>query len=607
MASVEELQRQIEFILGATKTGLDIIDSNYNLVYVDPEWAKAYGDYRGKKCYVYFMGKRAACPGCGVKKALRTKKSVVTEEILKKENNRPIQVTTIPFQDERGRWLVAEVNVDIAERKAAESALRESEKKFRAIFDNANDGMILTDLKTGKLSMANKGICRMLGYRQEEMEGFDVTDLHPKEELAYVKEQMAGQVKDAFMPARDLPMLRKNKSVFYASVRGCQLRLHGKNYLMGIFRDISERKKAEGSLKDSEERYRVLYGSSRDAIMTLMPPDWVFTAGNPATIELFGAKNEKEFTSMAPWELSPKYQPDGEYSSVKARRMINAAMKDGSRFFEWTHKRIGGKPFAATVLLTRIEIKGEVFLQATVRDISELKKAEEDLFRAKRLSDIGTLAATVAHELRNPLATMRTAIFNIKRKSRDPLIEGHLENMEKKIVESSRIINDLLFYSRIRLPKFEPVKLCAIMEECVGLSQERFKGYRVKLHRVCKIAKGTVIQADIVQLKELCHNILDNAYESLANKRGAIEVKVSPAHRSGFITISVKDNGVGISAESLKRILEPFFTTKVRGTGLGFSICNQIVRLHNGTMNVASKEGKGTTVTVTLPVSQRKP
>ena len=481
-ASVEELQRQIEFILGATKTGLDIIDSNYNLVYVDPEWAKLYGDYHGRKCYAYFMGKRAACPECGVRKALETKKIVVTEEVLVKENNRPIQVTTIPFQDERGRWLVAEVNVDIAERKKAESAL-----------------------------------------------------------------------------------------------------------------------------KDSGERYRVLYDSSRDAIMTLTPPDWVFTAGNPATVELFGAKDEKEFTSMAPWELSPKYQPDGEPSSVKAKRMIDTAMKNGSHFFEWTHKRVNGEPFAATVLLTRVKIRDEVFLQATVRDVSELKRAEGDLFRAKRLSDIGMLAATVAHELRNPLATIRAAIFNIKRKSRDPLIEGHLENMEKKIVESNRIINDLLFYSRIRLPKFEPVKLCAIMEECVGLSQERFKGYRVKLHKVCKIAKGTVIQADAVQLKELCHNILDNAYESLANKRGTIEVKAALASRKGFISIRVKDNGVGMSAESLKRILEPFFTTKVRGTGLGFSICNQIVRLHNGTMNVASKEGKGTTVTVTLPVSQRKP
>lgn len=121
---VRSLKQQMEFILGVTKTGLDIINSDFNIRYIDPEWQKVYGDPTGKRCYEYFMGRTEVCPGCGIPKALATKTVTVTEEVLVKENNRPIQVTTIPFQNDRGEWLVAEVNVDITERKKAEDALR---------------------------------------------------------------------------------------------------------------------------------------------------------------------------------------------------------------------------------------------------------------------------------------------------------------------------------------------------------------------------------------------------------------------------------------------------------------------------------------------------
>ncbi|MEW6068697.1 MAG: diguanylate cyclase [Nitrospirota bacterium] len=127
---IQLLKQQIEFILGATKTGIDIIDAEYNVRYVDPEWAKIYGDFTGKKCYEYFMGKSEVCPGCGILNAMETKAITVTEEVLVKEGNRPIQVTTIPFQNEKGEWLVAEVNVDITERKRIEEDLRKAKEEL---------------------------------------------------------------------------------------------------------------------------------------------------------------------------------------------------------------------------------------------------------------------------------------------------------------------------------------------------------------------------------------------------------------------------------------------------------------------------------------------
>ena len=132
-------------------------------------------------------------------------------------------------------------------------------------------------------------------------------------------------------------------------------------------------------LEASQARYRELFANSHDAIMTLEPPAWAFTSGNPAALAMFGARSEAEFTAHEPWELSPERQPDGRASGEKAREMIETAMLVGSNFFEWTHRRINGEEFPADVLLSRMSAAGTTFLQATVRDITDRKRAEADI------------------------------------------------------------------------------------------------------------------------------------------------------------------------------------------------------------------------------------
>lgn len=128
--------------------------------------------------------------------------------------------------------------------------------------------------------------------------------------------------------------------------------------------------------KGMEGRYKGLFSASRDAIMTLEPPSWRFTSGNPATVKLFKAKSEAEFLRFEPWRLSPKYQPDGQASSKKAKKMIEIAMRDGANFFEWMHKKVNGEEFFANVLLSKVGEGDKAFLHATVRDITEQKKTE---------------------------------------------------------------------------------------------------------------------------------------------------------------------------------------------------------------------------------------
>lgn len=133
------------------------------------------------------------------------------------------------------------------------------------------------------------------------------------------------------------------------------------------------------SEQESVDRYKALFMSSRDAVMTLEPPSWKFTSGNPATIKMFKAENEEDFLSHEPWTLSPPLQPDGSKSMDKAKKMIDQAMREGSNLFEWTHRRLDGEDFSAEVLLSKVEQGDKTFLHALVRDITGRKVMEEKL------------------------------------------------------------------------------------------------------------------------------------------------------------------------------------------------------------------------------------
>jgi PAS domain S-box-containing protein len=145
--------------------------------------------------------------------------------------------------------------------------------------------------------------------------------------------------------------------------------------LLSILKDVAQKEKA---LRKSEEKYKTLYDSSRDAIM-MLTLEQGYIGGNFASIKMFKCKDEDEFISKNPWDLSPEYQHGGTSSLVKGQEIIKIAMEKGSHFFDWKHKRIDGEEFFANVLLTKIELYGEIVLQATVRDITEQKRAEEEL------------------------------------------------------------------------------------------------------------------------------------------------------------------------------------------------------------------------------------
>ena len=155
----------------------------------------------------------------------------------------------------------------------------------------------------------------------------------------------------------------------------------GRYVRLEIAVNITQRKTLELSLQESEKRYRSLFEQSRDALMIISPPEWRLSDGNAAMIELFGAKDLSELLSLSPADLSPHKQPCGTLSSTLCQQEVENALKNGSSFFEWVHKRLDGKEITCAVLLTRNEIEGETVIQGTVRDITEQKIQQLQLER----------------------------------------------------------------------------------------------------------------------------------------------------------------------------------------------------------------------------------
>ena len=164
---------------------------------------------------------------------------------------------------------------------------------------------------------------------------------------------------------------------------------------------VKELEAREADLKRVEDKFRMIYESSRDALMTLIPGG-AFLGGNPATVEMFDCADESEFIAQGPADLSPEYQPDGRLSSEKAKSMMSMAMEGGSHFFEWTHKRINGEAFPATVLLTRLRVGDEDVLQATVRDITDSKQVESELrATAEKLANRNDMMMSMLEDVEN--------------------------------------------------------------------------------------------------------------------------------------------------------------------------------------------------------------
>ena len=254
----------------------------------------------------------------------------------------------------------------------------------------------------------------------------------------------------------------------------------------------------------------------------------------------------------------------------------------------------------------RVEREREEALADLQTKTEELRATTQQLWQAARLAGVGELAASIAHEINNPLGTISLRIEGVlaKTSAEDPRRPA-LEIIDQEISRMARLVANLLQFSRAGRDQVSTVDVCDELEKTLELTDHHLKRRGIRVQR--EFARGVpTIYADRQHLRQVFLNLFTNAADAMP-KGGSLIPRVRKGELPGklsAVVVEVADTGVGIPSEHLSRVTDPFFTTKEegKGTGLGLAICRRIVRQHQGTLEIESKLGEGTTVRVTLPV-----
>jgi len=380
------------------------------------------------------------------------------------------------------------------------------------------------------------------------------------------------------------------------------------SFALETFNKDAQRKGAIEGLTSSENKFKTVFESANDAI--ILTEDRKFIDFNLKTEKLFGyTRNELLNSTTA--DISPKRQPDGILSSEKSNLLITTALNGKPQRFEWVYRKKDGTLFDAEVSLTSFHLGERLLLMAIVRDITEKKKANEEIKEAlKRAEELNRMKsiflANMSHELRTPMTGIlgfAEILYNELHNTDQKEMAGIILRGGKRLTST---LNSILDLSRIEADKME------LSSETVNLSDLATES--VKFFEAAAKEKNLTIKAetennvlayiDYKIMEQVLSNLIQNAVAY--TERGSIIVKVitEKVNDLDYSSVKVIDTGIGIPENYFKAIFEPFkqvsegFGRRFEGTGLGLTITRKFVELMNGEIMVESELGKGSTFTV---------
>jgi PAS domain S-box-containing protein len=323
---------------------------------------------------------------------------------------------------------------------------------------------------------------------------------------------------------------------------------------------------------------------------------------NEGAERIYGYKKEEVIGKRSseffhPGDEKSKGDEDCQMESLMGRVREGEVISN----FEARRKTKDGREIIVRMTVSPLRNAVGAIIGATriCRDITHLKKAEERLILAERLSSLGELTAGVAHELRNPLAGIKinTQILSRKKDLSETdrrVLEGTLEGVDK----IQKIVDDMLHFARPKPAHFQEENINEVIEKSLPVLQAKL--HKGNISFVFSRGEGLPqVRIDVHQVQQVLINLLLNAIQAMETG-GTLTIRTFPENGRG-VGVEIRDTGVGIPAPNLKKIFDPFFTTKSEGTGLGLSISMKILDNHRATLDVESEEGKGSAFTIHFP------
>ncbi|EIJ81718.1 signal transduction histidine kinase, nitrogen specific, NtrB [Bacillus methanolicus PB1] len=469
-------------------------------------------------------------------------------------------------------------------KRLKEELVNKNDDLYIDLFEEAIDGIVFWR-ENGEVVKANKSSAKIFECSQNELCGkrlFDfVYEKNEKFHTIFSELNRTGAIRDELLFL--MPNGQKKLLEFTAKINR-----NGFNIM--ILRNVTERFKMEKKLRESEQKFRKIFDGSFDGII-LWDENFKIVDVNQTGVKMLGLSKEEIIgqsltTLLSKYnvkkenleEYMKKLEKDGQITGTLSTKMNDTKQK----YFEFSAK---------SNLISGLNL-------SVFRDITEKLEMEEQLRKSDTLHVIGELAAGIAHEIRNPMTALKGFIQLLQGSIKeDHSMYFHVISTELQRMDS--IINEFLILAKPQAVKFVECNVVKIMRETVELLNAQavlhdvqFKTYYEK--------DLQLLYCEPNQLKKVFINIIKNAIEVMPNG-GIITVSVKKTN-DNKIHISVEDEGPGMSEEKIKKLGEPFFTTKERGTGLGLMVSYKIVEEHNGVIDVQSKEGIGTTFHIYLPI-----
>jgi two-component system sensor kinase FixL len=517
-----------------------------------------------------------------------------------------------------------QLEVEIAERKQAQERSHEQAARIQAILDNVADA-IITINNDGIVESVNNAGVKMFGYTADELVGMNVKILMPEpfrsEHDNYLRNYMQTGVAKIIGIGREVTAVHKNGTVFPVELAVSGVILHDRRLFTGVVRDITQRKRAEVALRESEARKAAMLDTAMDAVVTI-DHEGKIVDFNPAAEQMFGCRRQDALGQMMAELIIPTHLRSEHYAGV-ARYLATEEATILNRRIELTAVRADGSEFPVDVAITRLAHDGPPLFTGYLRDITQRKQAENELLRAneelaRRASaierfnrqlarsndELKQFAYVASHDLQEPLRKVTSFCEMLREEYRDKL-DGeactYIEYAVNGALRMKALISDLLDYSRVET-QGKPLSPIAA-DEALAEAIDNLEMTMNEANATVQCDRLPVIAADRAQLVRLFQNLIGNAIKYRSDAPPQIHVWAE-AHNDEWI-IHVEDNGIGIDPQYHARIFVIFQRLHSReayaGTGIGLAVCKRIVERFGGRIWVNSELGRGSDFCFALP------
>ncbi len=497
--------------------------------------------------------------------------------------------------------------------------LKQREHELNEIFNSTPEAIVIYDIETSKIIDCNKQTQTLYGYSKEELIGKHLGTLSANDENYNVAEATKWVQKALTVGPQTYTWLGKKKSgeTFWTEISLKKSRIGGVDRLMAVVRDITERVAHQHEIERREKEFREIFNATAEAILIYDPHDKTLIDCNNRALEMYGYSSKKELLSSKMEDLSANVEP---YTYDKVGYYSRKAATEGPQRFDWLAKSKNGKHFWIEVNLRLTKIGGAERELIVIRDITDRKKFEDDLVKAKEKAEESdrlksAFLANLSHEIRTPMNAIMGFSDLLKFTQDEQKRKEYIDTIQKSGFRLLDIINETIEIAKLDTglikTNLETFSLDQLMQDIYNEMKIKTLGNKeLELIYLPPNTKAeTFIYTDRVKLQQILINLITNGIKY--TPRGAVAYGFEIKGNS--VVFNVKDTGIGINRKNREMVFKRFYrvenplTIKVGGIGLGLAITKAYTELLGGTIELDSELGKGTSVTVILPFLTGEP